>query len=330
MAAPLRRQRRTARFVDEPGALRPRASVLRAEDARRPRPHLPSLQHHATLKRQPDQVREPAGVVWIAGDPEARLHGTHFDAACEGRPVVPPVGQCVADRLPHVVRKAVHTVVSAAPRGLTFDYSAKDQRRGVFAAARFVGTRPSRRVPGRPGTRGTYRQPWQLWWPFGPQRPRPRPTLGTPRHHDRGPIRIQNGPLQPPAIPGITAIVALEKRSRHEVVEDHNRGAGQGGHQPSPAAVTVRHGDRGALADRGRDRPCGRPPAQIPASAANALGSCLGFWRQSAPRDRGAGCEPTEAIASAGGPSGSSSGDGVGCDAEAPGTNTSPPGSGSC
>ena len=33
---------------------------------------------------------------------------------------------------------------------------------------------------------------------------------------------------------------------------------------------------------RGRDRPCGRPPAQIPACAANALGSCLGFWRRSA------------------------------------------------
>ena len=34
--------------------------------------------------------------------------------------------------------------------------------------------------------------------------------------------------------------------------------------------------------DRGRDRPCERPPAQIPACAANALGSCLGFWRRSA------------------------------------------------
>ena len=32
---------------------------------------------------------------------------------------------------------------------------------------------------------------------------------------------------------------------------------------------------------RGRDRPHGRPPAQIPAGAANALGSCLGYERQS-------------------------------------------------
>ena len=32
----------------------------------------------------------------------------------------------------------------------------------------------------------------------------------------------------------------------------------------------------GATGCRGRDRPCGRPPAQIPACASNALGSCLG------------------------------------------------------
>ena len=29
--------------------------------------------------------------------------------------------------------------------------------------------------------------------------------------------------------------------------------------------------------DRGRDRRCWRPPVQIPACAANALGSCLGM-----------------------------------------------------
>jgi hypothetical protein len=42
--------------------------------------------------------------------------------------------------------------------------------------------------------------------------------------------------------------------------------------------------------DRGRDRPCGRPPAQIPACAANALGSCLGYGRRSARRARDVGC----------------------------------------
>ena len=41
---------------------------------------------------------------------------------------------------------------------------------------------------------------------------------------------------------------------------------------------------------RGRDRPCGRPPAQIPACGTTALGSCLRFWRRSVPRGRGAGC----------------------------------------
>jgi hypothetical protein len=40
--------------------------------------------------------------------------------------------------------------------------------------------------------------------------------------------------------------------------------------------------------DRGRDRRCRRPPAQIPACAANALGSCLGFWRRSGLRARDA------------------------------------------
>ena len=42
-----------------------------------------------------------------------------------------------------------------------------------------------------------------------------------------------------------------------------------------PRAPTERSG-------RGRDRPCGRPPAQIPACGITALGSCLGFWRRSA------------------------------------------------
>jgi hypothetical protein len=31
---------------------------------------------------------------------------------------------------------------------------------------------------------------------------------------------------------------------------------------------------------RGRDRPCGRPPAQIPACGTTALGSCLGYERR--------------------------------------------------
>jgi len=36
--------------------------------------------------------------------------------------------------------------------------------------------------------------------------------------------------------------------------------------------------------------PAERPPAQIPACGITALGSCLGFWRRSAWKVRGAGC----------------------------------------
>ena len=43
-----------------------------------------------------------------------------------------------------------------------------------------------------------------------------------------------------------------------------------------------------ALLDRGRDRSCERPPARIPACGITALGSCLGFWRRIARRERGA------------------------------------------
>ncbi len=46
---------------------------------------------------------------------------------------------------------------------------------------------------------------------------------------------------------------------------------------PAEELAAARH-DR----NRGRDRPFGRPPAQIPACAANALGSCLGCGRRSA------------------------------------------------
>ena len=50
------------------------------------------------------------------------------------------------------------------------------------------------------------------------------------------------------------------------------------------------------LEDRGRDRPYERPPAQIPACGITALGSCLGFWRRSARRVRGAVCGRVVAI----------------------------------
>ena len=49
-------------------------------------------------------------------------------------------------------------------------------------------------------------------------------------------------------------------------------------------------------ADNGRDRPHGRPPAQIPACGTTALGSCLRFWRRSAPQGRDARCGQAAAI----------------------------------
>ena len=47
---------------------------------------------------------------------------------------------------------------------------------------------------------------------------------------------------------------------------------------------------------RGRDRPYGRPPAQIPACGITAPGSCLRFWRQSARLGRGVSRGPEGAI----------------------------------
>ena len=43
--------------------------------------------------------------------------------------------------------------------------------------------------------------------------------------------------------------------------------------------VVVDPQDHRVTHDRGRDRPCGRPPAQIPACGTTALGSCLGYER---------------------------------------------------
>jgi transposase len=68
-----------------------------------------------------------------------------------------------------------------------------------------------------------------------------------------------------------------------------------------------------ALTDRGRDRPCGRPPAQIPACAIDALGSCLGYGRRSARRARGAGCGRAVSIGPRAGSCAPSSGGCAGC-----------------
>ena len=66
--------------------------------------------------------------------------------------------------------------------------------------------------------------------------------------------------------------------------------------------------------DGGRDGPFGPPPAQIPACGTTALGSCLGFERRSAPRDRGAGCGRVVAIGQGVVASASTSSGGAGSD----------------
>ena len=69
---------------------------------------------------------------------------------------------------------------------------------------------------------------------------------------------------------------------------------------------------------RGRDRPYGRPPAQIPASGTTALGSCLGFWQRSALPGRDGSRGRVVAIASRDGSSVPSSAACAGYDAAAP------------
>src|SRR6266545_717038 len=78
----------------------------------------------------------------------------------------------------------------------------------------------------------------------------------------------------------------------------------------------------------GRDRPHGRPPAQIPASATNALGSCLRCERGGDRSGRDASRGQAEAIESPGGSYASSPGESAGCDDAAPHTSAVSPGYG--
>ena len=85
---------------------------------------------------------------------------------------------------------------------------------------------------------------------------------------------------------------------------------------------TNNHAERGLRgAGRGRDSPSpsrlGPPPAQIPACASNAPGSCLGFWRRSVRLAKDAGCAARVAIARRGDASASRSCWPFGCGAEA-------------
>jgi len=66
------------------------------------------------------------------------------------------------------------------------------------------------------------------------------------------------------------------------------RGRGSGGIQGRVARGKLTPGAPADPCGRGRDRCCQRPPAQIPACAANALGSCLGCGRRIARSATGA------------------------------------------
>ena len=81
-------------------------------------------------------------------------------------------------------------------------------------------------------------------------------------------------------------------------------------------------------ANPGRDRPCGRPPGQIPACGISAPGSCLGSWRRSARWGRDARCGQGAAISSRSGYSAPRSCGGVGSGAGASGSSATGSGRG--
>ena len=133
--------------------------------------------------------------------------------------------------------------------------------------------------------------------------------------------------------PGLCACMALPApRSLHKTIRanasifdaEHAVGEGDQARVVADNQEVVRHpcarfapADSDVEQDRGRDRPRGRPPARIPASATSALGSCLGYWRRNALRERDAGCVPPGATGSQDGPSEPTATDSAGSAAEA-------------
>ena len=93
-------------------------------------------------------------------------------------------------------------------------------------------------------------------------------------------------------------------------------------------APSLRPRYRGFSTNPGRDRPCGRPPGQIPACGISAPGSCLGSWRRSARWGRDARCGQGAATSSRSGYSAPRSYGGVGFGAGASGSNTTGSGRG--
>jgi hypothetical protein len=125
---------------------------------------------------------------------------------------------------------------------------------------------------------------------------------------DRGPRRTQGHEVPSPRI---------SAWHRRRTAEPARAAPGTPAPQTEPSAQ-LRTPTPHADLNRGRDRRCWRPPAQIPACASNALGSCLGFWRQSASWAKDVGCGPEVATARRRGASAPTSSGIAGCDAVAP------------
>ena len=100
-------------------------------------------------------------------------------------------------------------------------------------------------------------------------------------------------------------VLVLPRHSAHTVQITERAGSGTGsgarfaGRASLSRSASLHHLRRRALSvvrqlrryyriGRGRDASYPTPPAQIPACASNARGSCLGFWRQSDGWARGA------------------------------------------
>ena len=103
------------------------------------------------------------------------------------------------------------------------------------------------------------------------------------------------GPVGSTPQPSVSATASSLDRAAPNVATAHWR-------PPTLYLVNMEHVGRGQNGC-GRDRPCGRPPAQIPACGTTALGSCLGYGRQIAFRGRDASRGRVVAIGSRGGSS---------------------------
>ena len=118
---------------------------------------------------------------------------------------------------------------------------------------------------------------------------RPRPAwvaVRAPAFHRRAPLRRTRAGNHRAVGPGAPA---FHRRAPLRLRLHHRRHRVGGGAPPFHRRAPLRQAERDAEGSRrGRDRPCGRPPAQIPASGITALGSYHGWL--AAKRCSGYGC----------------------------------------